>query len=331
VKTHPHRVAAGVTILAAFFASAFAPPLAAQDYPKKPIHIISPFGTGGATDVMARLIGQKITESWGQQVVVENRTGAGGNIGMDAVAKSAPDGYTLAMMNNATMTNIALGGRMPFDFFRDFTGIGLVASTPMMLVSQPSLKAASLSELTAFLRANPDRLSYGSCNQNGTQHFATELYKSQANVFVMHAPYRSCVLAMTDLLGGQIELAMVSTNVAIPQMRAGKVRVFGITTKTRSPSAPDVPSFRESGVPELRDYDVDIWYGLVAPAAIPRPVVEKLRAEVRRILETADVKQRMTSAFIDEMAGDGDELMAQARADLEKFRRVVKFAGLKPE
>lgn len=331
MKTQPHGVAAAVALLAMIFASGFALPLAAQDYPARPIRIISPFGTGGATDVMARLIGQKITEFWGQQVIVENRPGAGGNIGMDAVAKSAPDGYTLALMNNATMTNIALGGKMPFDFFRDFTGIGLVASTPMMLVGQPSLKAASLRELTAFLRANPGRLSYGSCSQNGTQHFATEIYKSQAKVFVVHVPYRSCALAMTDLLGGQIELAMVSTNVAIPQMRAGKVRVYGISTKTRRPGAPDVPTFRESGVPELKDYDVDIWYGLVAPAATPRPVVEKLRAVVRRILDTADVKQKMAAGAIDELASDGDELMAQAHADLEKFRRVVESAGLKPD
>jgi tripartite-type tricarboxylate transporter receptor subunit TctC len=331
MKTHTRCAVAAAMLLATLFVSCFALPLAAQDYPSKPIHIISPFGTGGATDVMARLIGQKITESWGQQVVVENRAGAGGNIGMDAVAKSPPDGYTLAMMNNATMTNIALGGRMPFDFFRDFTGIGLVASTPMMLVGQPSLKSASLRELTEFLRANPDRLSYGSCSQNGTQHFATEIYKSQAKVAVVHAPYRSCALAMADLLGGQIQLAMVSTNVAIPQMRAGKVRVYGITTKTRRPGAPEVPTFGESGVPELRDYDVDIWYGLVAPAATPRPVVEKLRAEVRRILEMPDVKQKMASGAIDELASDGDELMAQARADLEKFRRVVEFAGLRPD
>ena len=301
------------------------------DYPNKPIRLVVPFSAGGATDVMARFIGQKLTEAWGQQVIVENRIGAGGNIGMDAVSKSPADGYTLVLMNNAAATNAAMSSKLPFDVTRDFAAIGLVASTPMMLIANPSIKAADLRELTADLRARPGRLSYASCGLGGPQHFATELYKSQAHVFIVHAPYRGCAQAVADVVGGQIELAMVSANVAIPHVRSGKVRAIALTAKNRTPAAPETPTFRESGIPALKDYAVDVWYGVMAPAGTPREIVAKLGVEVKRILEQPDMKQKMAAAGIDSLTGDGNDLMALLRSDIETFRKVVKFADIKLE
>ena len=308
-----------------------APAQTAADYPNKPIRMVVPFSAGGATDVMARLIGQKLTETWGQQVIVENRIGAGGNIGMDAVSKAPADGYTIVLMNNAAATNAAMNAKLPFDVTRDFAAIGLVASTPMMLIAAPAVKATNLPELTAYLRANPGRYSYASCGLGGPQHFATELYKSQTGVFIVHAPYRGCAQATADVVGGQIELAMVSANVAIPHVKTGKLKAIALSAKSRTPAAPETPTFRESGIAGLKDYAVDVWYGVMAPAGTPRDIVAKLSTEVRRILDAPDMKQKMAAAGIDALNGDGNELMSLLQADIETFRKVVKFAGIKLE
>jgi tripartite-type tricarboxylate transporter receptor subunit TctC len=332
----PRSAKAAFSFHALVFASLLVPATVslaqtAADYPSKPIRMIVPFSAGGATDVMARLIGQRLTESWGQQIIVENRIGAGGNIGMEAVSKASADGYTIVLMNNAAATNAAMSARLPFDVTRDFAAVGLVASTPMMLIANPTVKAANLRELTAYLRANPGKLSYASCGLGGPQHFATELYKSQAGVFIVHAPYRGCAQAVADVVGGQIELAMVSANVAIPHIKTGKIKAIALSAKVRTPAAPETPTFRESGIPGLNDYAVDVWYGVMAPAGTPRDIVAKLGVEVRRILDQPEMKQKMAAAGIDPLNGDGNELMSLLRADIETFRKVVKFAGIKLE
>ena len=302
-----------------------------SDYPNKPIRIVVPFSAGGATDVMARLIGQKLTDAWGQQVIVENRIGAGGNIGMEAVAKSNPDGYTIVMMNNAAATNAAMNAKLSFDVTKDFAPIGLVASTPMMLIAGNAVPAGSIREITDYLRKRPGKLSYASCGLGGPQHFATELYKSQAKVFIVHAPYRGCSQAVADVIGGQIELAMVSANVAIPHLKTGKLRALGLTAKSRTPASPETPTFRESGLPELKNYAVDVWYGLMAPTGTPKEIITKLSSEVRRILDQPDMRQKMSAAGIDSLSGDGSELLTLLRGDIETFRSVVQFAGIKLE
>lgn len=328
------RNAASMTIATVAAAMIVTGPALAQtaaDYPAKPIRIIVPFTPGGATDVMARLIGQKLTEAWGQQVVVENRPGAGGSIGMDAAAKSAPDGYTLVVVNNAVATNEAIYPKLPFDVTRDFAPIGLVASTPMMLVANPQVGAANTRELTELLRSKGDTMAYGSCGMGGPQHFAAELYKARAAVQMAHSAYRGCNPAVADVVSGQIPVAMLSANVALPFVKAGKLRAIAVSTRNRIPSAPDVPAFRESGIAALADYDVDIWYGLMAPAATPAPVVRKLQAEVRRLLDAPDVKQRMAGGGIESLSSTGEEMMALVRADIARFREVARVAGIKAE
>ena len=302
---------------------------AAQDFPAKPMRMVIPFTAGGATDVMGRLVAQKYSDAWGQPVVVENRPGAGGNIGMEFVAKSPADGYTMVLMNNAAATNAALNPNLAFDVTRDFAGIGLVASTPMLLIGKTGLPAGTLAELTALLRKQPGKMSYGSCGVNGPQHFATELYKSVTKVFIVHTAYRGCAQAVVDVVGGQIELAMVSANVALPHIKTGRLRAYGLTTRKRSPAAPELATFRESGVPELKDYDVDIWYGVAVPRGVPQPVVAKMQAELRRAMSAPDVVQKMASSGIDPLSGDGEEIIALLKADIDKFRKVAQYAGIK--
>lgn len=315
--------------LVAAFAVAASAHVAAQDFPVKAMRMIVPFTAGGATDVMGRLVAQKMAEAWGQPVVVENRAGAGGNIGMELVAKSPADGYTLVLMNNAAATNAALNPNLSFDVTRDFDGIGLVASTPMMLVGKTALPAANLADLTAMLRKQPGQLSYGSCGVNGPQHFATELYKSVTKVFIVHTAYRGCAQAVVDVVGGQIELAMVSANVALPHVKTGRLRAYGLSTRNRSPAAPEVPTFRESKVPELADYDVDIWYGVMAPRGVPPAIIAKLQAELKRLLAAPDVTQKMAASGIDPLSGDGNQILELLKADIAKFRKVAQYAGIK--
>ncbi len=308
-----------------------APTTAAGEYPAHPVRLIVPFSAGGASDVMARLIGQRLGERWNQPVVVENRVGAGGNIGLEAVARAPADGYTLVLMNNAAATNAAMNPRLAFDVTRDFAPIALVASTPMMLIAGSTIPATDLASLTEYLRTNPDRQAYGSCGLGGPQHFAAELYKSQTGVRVTHAPYRGCSQALADVLAGQIGLAMVSANVAIPQVRAGRIRAVALTARNRSPAALEVPTFRESGIASLRDYAVDVWYGVMAPAATSPEVLARVGADVRQILDQPEMRQKMAAAGIDGLTGDGRELMALLRADIETFRRVVRFADIRLE
>ena len=297
-------------------------------YPDKPVRLIVPFSTGGASDVMGRLLSQKLSEAWGKQVYVENRPGAGGNIGMETASRAAPDGYTMVLMNNAAASNAALNPKLSFDVLKDFTAIGLVASTPMVLVANTGVPATNLGELTELLRKNPGKLTYGSCGLGGPQHFAVELYKYKTGAFVVHAPYRGCSQAATDILGAQIELAMLSSTVAVPHAKAGRMRAIATTAKHRLPDAPDIPTFGESGIASLKDYEFDIWYGLLLPAATPKDIVTKIQNDVITILRRPDMKQSMSSAGIESLIGNGDDLKTLYKADLEKSQIVVTFSQI---
>lgn len=314
------------------FVAVASPILHAQSpapYPSKSVRLIVPFSAGGASDIMGRLLGQKLSETWGRQVIVENRPGAGGNIGMEAVSRAAPDGYTLVLMNNAAASNAALNPKLSFDVLRDFVPIALVASTPMVLVANPGVPAKSLAELTSLLKRSPGKYTYGSCGLGGPQHFATELYKYRTGAFIVHAPYRGCSQAAADILGSQIELAMLSTSVAIPHVKTGKMQAIATTAAKRLPSAPDIPTFRESGIDTLKDYDFDIWYGMMAPAGTPKEIIAKIQADVMAILKKPDTMQAMAGAGIESLTGDGDDLLALYKTDVEKSQIVVKFANIK--
>lgn len=320
-----------VRFLACMLALAADPSLAQGTWPAKPVRIIVTFTAGGAADLTARVVGDKLTEIWKQQVIVENRIGAGGNIGVEAVYRSPPDGHTLLLASGAQPINVALYPKLPFDFFRDFVPIGLVTSTPMALAVHPSVKDNTLAEFTARLRARPGKVSYATCGVATGHHFAFELYKFQTKTFALHIPYRGCAAAVVDTVGGQIDTVISSLATVLPHHKSGKLKVLAITSKNRSPSAPDIPTFRESGLPELKDYDTDIYYGFMAPAGTPKEILARIEADLRRVMAMPDVQQRFTGGGLEVFLATSAEMGAILRRDAEQIKKIVDFAGIKPE
>ena len=305
--------------------------LAQPAYPARPVRIIVPYTAGGSADFMARLLAQRLTDAWGQQVLVENRGGAGGNLGMEAAQKSAPDGHTLVMINNSQAINESLYTRLPFDLKKDFAPVMMVASAPMVLALNPKVGANTLDEFGALVRAQPGKYSYGSCGVGTPMHLAGELYKFLTRSFIVHVPYRGCAPATLDTLGGQLDAVFATTATVLPHVRAGKLKAIAITTARRTPAAPEIPTFRESSAPALKDYEVDNWYGLMAPAGTPRDVLAKIEAEVRRIIAMAESRSRMAAIGIDPYVTGADELATLLNNDIDKFARVVKFANIRGE
>jgi tripartite-type tricarboxylate transporter receptor subunit TctC len=291
---------------------------APDTFPQKPFRIVVPFPPGGTSDILGRLIGQKLTEYWGQPAIIENRGGGGGSIGMELVKKAPPDGSTLALTNQFVVTSSVLNSNVPFDIARDFEGIALVANTPLMLIASPSVKAANLKELTESLRIHPNKTTYASCSLGSPMHFSGELYKSLAKVSMVHVAYRGCAPAIVDVMGGQVELGLVTVGSAI-------------TGRVRTPAAPDVPTFRESGVRGLENYELDSWYGVMAPPGTPPQIAAALTQQFIRIMEEPDVQQKLAAAGFDKLVGNGEQLMSVVKADLDKFKSIAQSAGIKLE
>ena len=310
-------------------ASAFAQ--GAAQYPTKPIRIIVPYTAGGSADFMARMVGQKLTEAWKEQVLVENRGGAGGNLGFEAAAKSPNDGYTLVVVNNSQAINESLYTKLPFDLKKDFAPLMMLAASPMLLAVHPRVPANNAVEFNALVKAQPGKLSYGSCGVGTPMHLAGELYKFLTKSYIVHVPYRGCSPATLDTIGGQLDAVFVTTATALPHVRAGKLKAIALTTAKRTPAAPEIPTFRESGVPALKDYEVDNWYGLMAPAGTPKDILVKLETEIRKIVNLPESRQRMAAVGIDPSVVGPEELMQLLLADIDKFQKVVKFAGIKGE
>ncbi|HEY4373167.1 MAG TPA: tripartite tricarboxylate transporter substrate binding protein [Burkholderiales bacterium] len=300
-------------------------------YPNKPIRVIVPYTAGGSADFMARMVGQRLTEVWNQQVLVENRGGAGGNLGFDVAAKSPADGYTLVVVNNSQAINESLYSHLPFDLRKDFAPVMMWASSPMLLAVHPHVAASNLAEFTRLVKERPGKLSYGSCGVGTPMHLAGELYKFLTHAYVVHVPYRGCSPATLDAIGGQVDAVIATTATALPHVRAGKLKAIALTTAKRTPAAPEIPTFRESGVPELKNYEVDNWYGVMAPAGTPKEIIVRLETEMRKIISSADAKQRMAAVGIDPAPAGPDELMHQLLSDIDKFGKVVRFAGIKGE
>ena len=303
--------------------------MAQSGFPNRPIRIIVPYTAGGSADFMARLIGQRLTDAWGQQVLVENRGGAGGNLGMEAAQKSPADGYTLVMVNNSQAINESLYSKLPFDLKKDFAPVMMVASSPMVLAVHPRVTANTVAEFDALVRAQPGKFSYGSCGVGTPMHLAGELYKFLTRSFIVHVPYRGCSPATLDTIGGQLDAVFATTATVLPHIRAGKLKAIALTTARRTAAAPEIPTFRESGIAALKSYEVDNWYGLMAPAGAPRETLARLESEIRRILALPDVKARMEAIGIEPYVTGPDELMSLLRADIDKFQKVVKFANIK--
>ena len=310
---------------AALLASA---PLAVADaYPAKPIRFVVPYPAGGPLDTVARLLGAKISERLKQPVVVDNKPGAGGNIGADTVAKAAPDGYTILMGAVATHAiNPTLYAKIPYDPVKDFAPITQVASTPNVLVVNPSIPAGNVREFVAYAKANPGKLNFGSGSTGSAGHLAGELFKTMAGVEMTHVPYKGAGPAMQDLIGGQIQLMFDNLASSLGQMRAGKVKALAVTTAKRSELAADLPTVAESGLP---GFDISTWFGVFAPAGTPKDVVAKLHDEFTRALALPEVREKMLNLGAEPVGNTPEQFAAYIRSEAEKYARVIKASGAK--
>lgn len=302
----------------------------AQSFPTKPIKIVATFNPGGASDILARLIAPKLAERLGQPVLVENRAGAGGNLGSDYVAKSAPDGHTLVVGYIGThAVNPTLYPNIPFDAVKDFAPVAFLASIPSALVVHPSVEAKSVAELISLAKARPGRLNYGSGGSGTAPHLAAELFKTMTNVDMVHIPYKGSGPAVTDLLGGQISLMFNTMIQTIPHVQSGKLRALAVTSAKRSQAMPELPTLAESGLP---GYEMVGWFGLLAPAGTPRDVVMKLNKEVNEILNLPDVKERLAALGSEPTDITTPEQFGNyIKTEIAKWAKVIKASGMKVE
>ena len=300
----------------------------AQQYPTKPIRLLVGFAAGGPSDVAARTIGQKLYEKWGQQVIVDIRPGAGGNIATDMAAKAPPDGYTLIEPAFAHAVNPVLYPKLPFDAVKDFAPILLFASIANLLVVHPSLPVHSVKELIDFARAHPNQLTYGSAGNGTASHFAGELLNMMGGIKVTHVPYKGLAPAHNEIMGGQLSMMFDGIVTGVPAAKAGRLRALAVTTLKRWEGTPDIPTMSEAG---LAGFEVNSWYGLLAPAGTPREIVLKLNAEVARSLREPDARERLYAIGAEPMSGTPEEFSAYIKSEMTKWAKVIKAAGIKAE
>lgn len=311
-------------------ALALAPiPAYSQSYPAKPIRVIVPYGPGGIADILSRSVGQKLSAAWAQPVIVENRPGAGTNLGSELVAKAAPDGHTLLSAGIANTVGPALyGAKLPYDPLRDFAWITNMASVPVMLVAHPSFPARNAKEIIALAKAKPGSVVYASSGIATSGHLAGELFKSVASVDMTHVPYKGSAGALIDNISGQVPLYFGAMASPMPHVKLGKLRAIGVTTLKRAAAAPEIPTLHEQG---LKGFETVTWYGWAAPGGTPRDVVAKLNAEVVRIIKLPEVRERLASEGADFVGNTPEELTAFVKAEIAKWNKVVKQSGAKVE
>ena len=304
-------------------------PLLGQDYPEKTIRIIVPYSPGGTADMLARTIGQTMAESLGQQVIIDNRPGAGGNIGADLAAKAAADGYTLLMGTVATHAiNPNLYPKIPFDAARDFAPIVLVATLPNILVVNPSVAARNTKELIALAKSKPGELAFASAGNGTSQHLSGELFKKMTGVDMTHVPYKGSAPAVTDLVGGQVQLMFDNIPSSLPQVRAGKLRALAVTGPRRSPVLPDLPTVSEAG---LTGFSMTSWFALFAPAGTPAKIVLRLNKEAGKAIASKELRQRWMAQGIEPAGGTPEELDAFRRIEAPKWGKIVRDSGARVE
>ena len=312
-------------------AAAGALPLAAQaqaSWPTKPVRIVVPFAAGGTTDILARAVAQELTKAFGQSFVVDNKPGAGGNIGADFVAKSPPDGYTLVMGTVGTHSiNGALYSKMPYDMVKDFAPVGHIASAPNLLVVTNDLPVKTVAELITYLKANPNKLSFGSPGIGSSVHVSGELFKSMTGTQMTHVPYKGRQFAIPDLVGGQIQLMFDNMPSALPMAKEGKIRAIAQTTLKRSPAAPDVPTVAET----VPGFEATTWFAMFAPAGTSPEVIGKLNAELKRVFSLPDVQDRLKMLGLEPWLSTPEELARYQAAEIVKWAKVVKDSGAKAE
>lgn len=303
--------------------------VAAQGYPSKTVRFVITYPAGGGSDFTVRPIAQKLTERWGQPVVVESRPGGSAMIGTDFVVKSPADGYTLLLSASSEVSmNAVLFKKMPYDPVRDLQPITLVGTTPPVLLAHPSLPAKTVKELVAFARAKPGALSYASIGNGTPQHFAGELMKTTFGIDMVHVPYKGAAPALIDLLGGHVPLGLTAPTTAIPHIKSGRLRALAVTSAQRSGAMPDVPTVAESGAP---GFDIVQWYAIWVAAKTPKDIVDKLHADLVSIIQSPDYKQRQLEAATDIVGSTAEALSVRQKNDIEKYRKIAAAAGIKPE
>lgn len=301
----------------------------AAGYPERSIRLVVPFAAGGALDVVGRIIGQKLTESWGRQVVIDNRLGAAGNIGAEFVAKAAPDGYTLLMSSVTTQAiSMSLLAKPPYDFVRDYAPVALVASAPLALVVHSALPAKSVREFIALAKARPGELNYFSSGTGSGTHLAAAIFSELAAIKTTHVPYKGGAQGVTDLLSGQMQFAFSTIGLAQPHVESGRLRMLGVGSARRYSRLPNIPTVAESGV---KGYEAEQWYGVVAPAGTPPAIVAKLAAEIKAIVAQPEVRERFYSQGIEPASAAPEEFAGYIKATVAKYSKVVKDLGLKAE
>ena len=305
---------------------ALAAPASAQSYPTKPIRVIVPYATGGATDLIARLVGQKLSERLGQPVIVENRAGAGGVIGADAVAKAPADGHTVLLAVPAEMAILPHLQKMPYRVDRDFAMVSLAAITPLVFVTHPALPVRTVQDVIALARARPGQLTYASAGSGGVQHLAGELLKITAKIDLLHVPYKGAGPVMPDLLGGHVAMFFSGMPPAMPHVRAGKLRALAVTTAKRSPTIPEVPTMQESGIP---GFDIANWFAYFVPTATPAEAIDRLNSEINRALQLPDVREKLASVGAEVVGTSPQELQRFLQRESDKFAQLIKASGAK--
>jgi tripartite-type tricarboxylate transporter receptor subunit TctC len=306
---------------------AFALPAVAQSYPTKPIRFIIPFTPGGNTDVLGRLLGQKLTQAWGQQVVIDNRPGAGGTVGVEQAAKAAPDGYTIVMGTfGSVLVANSLYKKLDYDPQRDLAPVVLVSTPPGLLVVHPGLPAKDVKELIAYAKANAGKLNYASSGAATWNHLFGELFNAMAQINVAHVPYKGAAPAVTDLLGGQIQMMFAPFPPALPQVRSGKLRALAVSTAKRSGLLPDVPTVSESGLP---GYEAEGWFAVLAPARTPLTIIDRLNREINRALQLPDVKASLAADGAEPTGGTPEQLAESIRSGALKWGKLIRELGIR--
>jgi tripartite-type tricarboxylate transporter receptor subunit TctC len=300
----------------------------AQTYPAKAIRLIVPSTPGGSVDTIARTLGPKLTERWGQQIIVDNRSGAGGAIAAELVARSAPDGYTLLIGTIASLgTNVSLQKKLPYDPVKDFAPVTLVATQNLLLLVHPSVPAKSVRELVRLAKAQPGTLTFASAGNGTGSHLSGELFKMLAGIEMLHIPYKGVAPALVDVVSGQVSLTFPSILSSLPQMRAGRLRGLAVTGAKRSAAVPELPTMQEAGV---NGYESATWYGIVAPTGTPQDVVMKLNAEIVAVLKQPEIRERLSREGADPVGSSPQEFGAFIRSEIEKWRKVIHAAGIQP-
>ncbi len=314
--------------LLAVIALAAGPAVAQQAYPNKAIRLICPYPPGGSTTLLARLIGQRLTDNWGQSVIVDNRPGGNTVIGTDALAKSAPDGYTILLMPNTHVTLPHLQKNLPYDVYRDFSPIATLTRNELILVVHTSLPVNNLQEFITYAKSKPQQLNSGSAGSGGFTHLSVELFNMMTGAKLQHVPYKGSAPVLTDLIGGQIQLAFTPVNNAFPHVKSGRIKPLAISGKYRNAALPQVPNFTEAGLP---DFDVGVWFGVTAPAGTPRAIIDKMSAEIRKMLTAPEIKEKLTGQGMDPYISTPEQMLEQMKADDRRFGAVIKAANIKLE